>query len=61
MSNKNEEGKDMSALFMSKPIPKTQIGLNNKQKDIMKSLIGKAPKFPISLNTVRDWEKNGEN
>lgn len=61
----NMEGKkDMAIAAQSiakspKPIPKTQIGLNYRQKDILKSYVGKAPEFPIDLNTVRDWEKQG--
>ncbi|MMZ66640.1 hypothetical protein D1872_291510 [compost metagenome] len=59
-----EEDKDMMTTATKrttgKPIPKTQVGLNRKQKDIMKSFVGKSPKLPVELNKVRDWEKYGE-
>lgn len=59
---RKEEEKEMIATTKScKPIPKKQIGLTKKQKDIMKSFIGKSPKLPAELNNVRDWEKYGEN
>jgi len=32
-------------------------GLNKEKKEILKSFMGKAPKFPIDLNSVREWEK----
>lgn len=61
----DKESDDMEALSKNiksepRPIPKTQIGLNSRQKDILKSFVGKAPKFPVDLNTVREWEKYGE-
>ncbi|MDO3408907.1 hypothetical protein QWJ34_03920 [Saccharibacillus sp. CPCC 101409] len=43
-----------------KPIPKNQIGMNTTQKEILKSVIGKAPKLPVEINTVREWDKHGE-
>ncbi|MFF3924888.1 hypothetical protein [Paenibacillus lactis] len=59
-----EEGKDMIATPATskapKPIPKNQIGLTNKQKNILKSFVGKSPKLPAELNEVREWEKYGE-
>jgi hypothetical protein len=44
----------------TKPISKIQVGLIRRQKDIMKDFVGKSPKLPIDLNTVRDWEKYGD-
>lgn len=59
-----EEGKDMiatpAATKAPKPIPKKQIGLNKKQKDILKSFVGKSPRLPAELNEVREWDKYGE-
>ncbi|BFT69315.1 MULTISPECIES: hypothetical protein [Paenibacillus] len=59
-----KEGKDMpfteAAHKEAKPIPKTNLGLTTRQKDIMKQFIGKAPTTPVNLNQVRDWEKYGD-
>lgn len=56
-----EEEKDMMITATRrttvKPIPKTQIGLSQKQKNIMKNFVGKSPKLPIELGEVREWEK----
>jgi hypothetical protein len=65
MGMRDDKGeKDMNvvqSMSSPKPIPKTQIGLNSKQKDILKRFVGKSPRFPVDLNTVRDWEKHGDN
>jgi hypothetical protein len=57
-----EEDKDMTTAEKTekkaRPIPKTQIGMSIKQKDILRSFVGK---IPVDLNSVRDWEKYGEN
>jgi hypothetical protein len=37
----------------TKPIPEIQIGLNRRQKEIIKDFVGKSPKPPVDLNTVR--------
>ncbi|WP_339198594.1 hypothetical protein MKY95_10180 [Paenibacillus sp. FSL P4-0176] len=39
-----------------KPIPKTNLGLNSKQKEILKSCIGAMPNG-VNLNRVREWMK----
>lgn len=61
MMDEKEEDKEMLAVKKNtrvvKPIPKTQVGLNKHQKEILKSFIGKSPSPPVDLNRVRDWEK----
>lgn len=32
--------------------------MNKKQKDTLRSFVGKAPKLPVNLNEVREWEKS---
>lgn len=42
---------------LTKPIPKTSIGLSTKQKIILENYIGKSPKLPVELSEVRNQER----
>lgn len=65
MNNKQEDSEEKKMMTLTpivekKPIPKSQVGLNIQQKNILKDMVGKIS-FPVDLNVVREWDEDGKN